>query len=538
MITASTLHLEQPNMEHAPQDNLLNPLRNENNSLRNENGQLRNEINRLKEQLEWFRRQMFGQKSEKTVADLSEQQPSLPGLETSNSPLPPKEEGPLPPPKPKKRNPNGKDAIELPPDLPIEEVILDLSEEEKICPRTGKPLVKIGEEVTRKLCHRSGGYFIRKIIRPKYASPQDPDQGVKTAPLPDSLLPKCQADESLLAEVLTQKFAYHMPLYRIAEKFANDGVRISRQTLSQWVLRCGQALKPIYEELKRQIFQSGNIFIDETHLDMLEPGQGKVHQAYMWVIVGGQAANPAYRLYVFRLDRKHIHAEELLLGYNQYLHSDKYGAYETLANKKQFTWCPCWAHIRRKFLEAESGDPPFREWVLKKINELFSLEKEAWTKTEEERLCFRLEKEIPIIDELIEKIKERLIKGNILPKSKFREALCYFCGLIPYLKNYIFQAYARLDNNPAERAIRALTIGRKNWLFVGNEQGGEAAAIILSLVQTCRALGINPREYLDDVMRRLMSHNSQEISELLPDRWAKSRSIIIPVNPISVTPAK
>ena len=153
------------------------------------------------------------------------------------------------------------------------------------------------------------------------------------------------------------------------------------------------------------------------------------------------------------------------------------------------------------------------------------LERVAWNRSEEERLRIRQEKEGPIIDELIQGIKQRLIDGTILPKSKFREALAYFLGLAPHLKNYLKHPYARLDNNVAERAIRPLAIGRKNWLFVGNEEGGEASAVILSLVQTCRGLSINPRDYLEDVMRRLMGHPVNKLHELLPDQWSKVRLV-------------
>ena len=176
-----------------------------------------------------------------------------------------------------------------------------------------------------------------------------------------------------------------------------------------------------------------------------------------------------------------------------------------------------------EFIEAESGDPKFRDWVLRKIRYLFMFEKVAWARSEEERLRIRQEKEIPIIDELILAIKSKLIDGKILPKSKFKEALGYFFGLIPHLKNYTKHAFARMDNNVAERAVRPLAIGRKNWLFIGNEDGGEAAAVIFSLIQTCRAMNVNPREYLEDVMRRLMSHNSQKLHELLPDQWESLR---------------
>jgi transposase len=482
---------------------------------------LRNEVVFLKEQLEWFKRQMFGQKAEKFI-DPNDQQIYFEGFENLESTTP-EAKAPVAAHTRKKRQSTGKDKISYPDDLPVERQIIDILEEDKVCPETGAPLVKIGEEVTFKLAHKPGSFFIKQIIRPKYGLPEG--EGVLTAPLPESLLERCQADESLLAEVVVKKFGDHLPLYRQAEIMARDGIYISRQLLSQWVLSVGFALKPLYMAMLDRVLQSNNIFYDETPLDMLKPGKGKTHQAYMWVLVGGESANPSYRVYDFCTDRCHYHAARMLKDYHGRLHSDKYGAYETLANQKQFIWCPCWSHVRRKFIEAESGDPAFRQWVLRKIKYLFMFERVAWARSEEERLKIRQEKEVPIIDELIAAVKDKLINGKILPKSKFREALGYFCGLAPYLKNYIKYPWARLDNNVAERAVRPLAIGRKNWLFVGNEDGGEAAAVLLSLVQTCRAIGVNPRDYLEDVMRRLQSHPANKIHELLPDEWAIAKGI-------------
>jgi hypothetical protein len=174
-------------------------------------------------------------------------------------------------------------------------------------------------------------------------------------------------------------------------------------------------------------------------------------------------------------------------------------------------------------LRQKTGDQDFRNWILRKIRYLFLLEKVGWARSEKERLKIRREKEIPIIDELLERVRERLVEGKLLPQSKFKKALEYFYSLAPSVKNYTKHAWARLDNNPAERAIRPLALGRKNWLFVGSQDSGEAAAVILSLVQTCRGLDINPQIYLEDVMRRLMSHNNSKLFELLPDEWAKNR---------------
>jgi transposase len=490
-------------------------------ALQKENVELRCENIYLKEQLDWFKRQIFGKKSERIAADLGYSQMQLEGFTTQEA-QEKRQTQTVSVHQRRKPNRNGQDAITLDSNLPVKTIIFDIPEEEKTCKETGIPLVQIGVETTHKLAHEPGSYYIKEIIRPKYAHPEKPETGVLTASLPDSILPKCRADDSLLAEIAVQKFADHTPLYRIVEQMGRVGVQISRKLLSQWVLRCGIALKPLYEVMISWILKSENVFIDESPIKL--QAKDKCKTAYMWVIVGGNSSNPPYRVYDFRKNRCHEHVLDILQGYRGGLHSDKYAAYQTLAEKRLITWHPCWAHIRRKFFDAASGDLPLRNWVLRKIRYLFMLERIAWTRSPEERLRIRQEKEIRIIDELIERIKTRLTQGNLLPKSKLREALGYFCGLIPYLKNYTKHAFARLDNNVAERAIRPLTIGRKNWLFFGSEDGGEAGAILLSFIQTCRGLGINPREYLEDVFRRLMGHNARKLEELLPDQWLLARN--------------
>jgi len=497
-------------------------LKKENAYFKEQNAYFKEQIDQLKEQLSWFQRQIFGKKSEKIVKDVDERQLYFEGFDVPSK-APEEEKQTVKTHQRNKRSSTGKDKISLPEDLPVETKILDLDESEKICQETGQPLVKIGEEVTRKLAFKPGSYFIKEFVRPKYALPQGSTGGVKTAFLPDSLLTRCQADESFLAHILVHKFANHLPCYRISEMLSREGIGISRQLLSKWVIRCGHALKPIFSEMKKRVLASESIYIDETPLDMLAPGNGKTQQTYMWTLVGGKESNPQYRIYAFRPDRKHKHVFELLEGFTGNVHSDKYGAYEELAKKKQIIWNPCYSHIRRKFFEAEAGDPDFRSWVLMKIRHLFRLDKVGWARSPEERLQIRQKKALPIIEELLERVKKRLVEGKHLPKSKFREALCYLYSLAPYLKNYTKSAGARLDNNPAERALRPLVLGRKNWLFIGSEDSGEATAVILSLVQTCRGLGVNPYKYLEDVMRRLMGHNSQRVFELLPDIWAQNQ---------------
>ena len=479
---------------------------------------LKAQVSVLSEQLAWLQKQVFGRRSERIVGDTDCL--TLP-LEFGDQPPPPlqevTEEIRYQRRKPAKNR--GADTLTFPDDLPVKRVEIDVAPEEKICPETGEPLVCIGQEVSRKLARKAEQFFIIEYVRPKYASRKNPDMGVRTAAMPDAVIERCPADESLLAYVLSAKFADHLPLYRLVEILGRSDVRISRQTLSKWVLTLGEGLSPLYDAMKARVLGSGVIFADESPVRLQVKGKGSCQQAYMWVYAGGGGGDPPYRFFEFRRNRNHAHPEQTLKGYQGLLHSDKYGAYEKLAEREGILWCPCMAHVRRKFVEAEAGDPEMRRYILRKIRYLFLLERVAWNRNAPERLRIRRELEKPILEALTERIKDRVLAGGLLPKSKFHQALNYFLGLAPHFDNYLSHPDARLDNNVAERAIRPLTIGRKNWLFVGSENGGRASATLLSLVQTCRNLGINPQAYLEDVLRRIMGHPAQRIQELLPDLW-------------------
>lgn len=494
----------------------------ENAELRKLLAQALDKVTLLEEKIDWFNRQIFGRRSERKVTP--EDQPYLPGLAPSDNPAgdaPAEASKPNQPKKPRKnRKATGADAIQWPENAPVERVYLDI-EEEKICPITNKPLIKIGEELTSKLAYRSGSFYIKQFIRFKYAYPKEADQGILTPELPDALLPKSPVDESFLAELCVRKYSDHLPCYRLSEIYSRDGLKISRQQISKWIMKAGQAMKPLYDLMYKKSKEGDIGHIDESPVALLGKKKGKSHQAYMWLWRGGPDLASPYSIYHFRTSRAHFHANELLKGYSGFVHSDKYEAYENLAKKGLFKWCPCWSHIRRYFFEAETAKE-LQDWFLRKIRYLFMLERVAWARSPEERLRIRLEKEIPIIDEMLKAAQTRIESGKDLPKSKMRKALGYFIGLKPYLKNYTKHAFARLDNNPVERQARPLAIGRKNWMFLGSEAGGQASAILFSLIQTCRSMQINPREYLEDVMRRINSHPFNRLSELLPDQWKKS----------------
>jgi len=486
--------------------------------LAEKNDHLESLVRHLQEQLEWLKKQVFGSKSERLIDNTN--QLEFPGLD-----LPKKElsQQTVKEHTRKKREPTGENTLTYPEDLPVEKIVLDLPEKQKICPHTQEPLKHIGNTITRKLAFKPGNYFIKEYIRPKYISNNHPELGVQTAQLPEGIFLKSKADESLLGQIVTMKFADHLPLYRIQEILKRDHIHLSRELLSSWVLRIGENLSLLYDIMK-QLLQGNTLFVDETPVQLLVKGKGKTHQAYMWVYCGGSGSDPPYRLFQFCLTRQHHHPIEQLQNYQGVLHSDSYGAYQTLAQKKEVTWVLCMAHIRRYFYEARSGDQKFRDYVLRKIRYLYMFEKVAKKRSSEERIKIRLEKEKPILDELIEKVKEKIIKGKHLPKSNYRKALEYFCRLSPYLQNYLHHPEAHVDNNTAEQVIRPLAIGRKNWLFVGSEDGGKATATLLSLVQTCRNLSVNPRDYLDDILRRIMDHPVSRLEELLPDEWAKRKN--------------
>lgn len=279
---------------------------------------LRRQVASLREENDWFRRQVFGQKSERIVKTVSTEgayyQPYLPGFEHLGEDAPKEEEKKTAVPAHTRRQSRLKDThkISFPDDLPVERIELDLPEDEKVCQETGLPLVKINEEVCRKLALKPGSYFIKEYVRPIYALPKESMGGIRMMDMPDSIIPKCRADESLLADIMVKKFCDHLPLNRIGEAMTRDNIHISRQLLSNWTVRAGKALKPLYDLMFQQIRDSGNVFVDESPVMMLKPGKGKTHQGYMWIIAGGNERDPPERVYIFRTDRRHFNAEEML----------------------------------------------------------------------------------------------------------------------------------------------------------------------------------------------------------------------------------
>lgn len=480
----------------------------------------------LERQLRWLQRQIFGQKSER-LSDLPGE--LLPGLDLTGVKEPP---GPPPMTVPEHtRQPtkcHGQQTLDWPADLPRVEQLVDVPEAERTL-ADGTKLVKIGEDRSLKLAFRPSEYYLKEIVRPRYADPRQPHLGVVQEIMPPSLITASKFDDSFMAHIVIQKFVYHLPLYRLVEHFASRELRISLQTLSQLVMACGQRVIPLVKLMNQRLLQSGCLWTDDTPLKM--QSAGRCREVRVWVYVGALPQAPPYHVYRFSPDRSHRHPQAHLAEFQGVLHADAFGAYETLANApgSQVQWAACWAHARRKFEELPGNEHGLRDWVLGQIRKLFLYERLAWRHGPETRLWLRRDRELPLVDALYARLREAVAGSLILPRSGLGGAIGYLQRYEKHFRLYLSDARVRMDNNPAERAVRKLTIGRKNWMFVGSEAAGESMAALLSLTQTCRAMGINPQSYLEDLFRQLLDSKAKDLAQWLPDAWQARQLATAPV---------
>jgi transposase len=477
---------------------------------------LSGENERLKEENAILKKALFGQKSERIVS--SDAQLEFDLGDSANEPPPASPEGSK---SRKSRKGKSLSRFEIPEDLPCEEIILDVPEKDRICQETGKAMELFKYEETRKLAYKPGSYFVKKFLRPVYKSPSANEFTV--APLPDFPIEKCRADVTVLANILVQKFADHLPLYRIEEILKRSSINIQRQTLCGWVLKLGEVLMPLYDLMMQKVLKGDRVFTDATGLNYLVKGKG-TQKGYIWAYCGGDrqsnSKSPPYLVYQFSPDGKHTHPEKVLKQFSGLLISDAHRAYENASLRNDVQWQVCWAHARRKFVEAQSGSPIVKDEIIELFKQIFLKERTAWEMTAEKRLCFRQEQIKPHVDRVFEIVKYQR-EQVLLPKNKFSEAVNYMYSREKHFRTFLDNPQATVDNNLSERTIKPLVIGRKNWLFLGNKDSGKSTAAILTLVQTCRHLKIDPYKYLVDVLEKIMGYNSQKIHELLPDKWAK-----------------
>jgi transposase len=456
-------------------------------------------------------RRLYGRRSERFNPDL----PTLFDLGPGEAESEPVAEEPEPDPKPRARNGHGR--RKLPKDLPRKRVEHDVKPEDKVCGQCGREKERIGEERSEQLEYVPSSIYVLEHVRAKYACKHCQEE-VVTAAKPAQPIDKGLPGPGLLAHVVTSKYADHLPLHRQEGLFARHGVELTRSTLCDWAMASAELLEPIVLAMRREVLQSLVIHTDDTPVQVLTSAKPRAtHRGYLWVYVG-DAGHP-YTLYDFTWTRERAGPKRFLEGFRGWLQADAYAGYGLLYATGRVIEVGCWAHARRKFFEAKDSSAVNAHLALSRIRALYQVEEQAKGREPAEVLRMRRERSLPILAEFrtwLDGLPQR-----VLPKSPIGQAAGYALGHWDALRRYTSDPCLDIDNNEAERALRHLVIGRKNWLFAGSARGGHAAAVLYSLIQSAKRHRIDPFAYLRDLLARVSTHPNSRISELFPDRWQK-----------------
>jgi transposase len=418
---------------------------------------------------------------------------------------------------PARATPKKKGRKPLPLDLPRVRIEHDISENEKICP-CGCQRVVIGEDCSEQLDIIPAKIQVLVHARKKYACPAC-EEGVLTAQLPAQPIPKSNASPGLLAHIATQKYQDALPLYRQERILTRSGIDIPRNTLAHWMIRAGTLIQPLINLLSEQQLSYPVLHCDETVVQVLkEPGKQPTSTSYMWVRAGGPPTQPS-RLFHYADSRSGSVINELLAGYQGYLQTDDYAGYNAIASAPGITQLGCWAHARRKFIDAQKATPKGKtgkaDLAISYIARLYAIEKEIRGLTSDERYLIRQEKSVPLLN-TIKKWMDNSLNQSI-PKGYLGKAFNYLSNNWSKLSVYTEDGRLNIDNNPAENAIRPFVVGRKNWLFSATVQGATSSANLYSLIETAKANNLEPYSYLKKVFERLpRAERLEDIEALLP----------------------
>lgn len=396
-----------------------------------------------------------------------------------------------------------------------------LPESELMGPQ-GEPFVKIGEEVSEQLDIIPAEVRVIQNVRFKYAVKGKEELGVKIAPLPGQPIPKSIATPGLLAHVATSKYCYHLPLYRQEQIWRSLDVNLPRNTLCRWMVQIGEAVQTLIDYQLAEMKQHRHIHVDETPVTVLDeknkPPNKASHRGWMWVY-----ANHLGVVYDYRPTRAGIHVREVLDEFQGYVQSDAYGGYDGLFTEGSGrTSVGCMAHARRKFVDvqkasAKKNQSPVAATVINLMAKLYHLESQAKKRGLSEQQVYQLrqEKAVPVLKQLHEYLRSK--QGSVPPQSLLGKAIAYSLNHFEALKRYSEDGAINIDNNPAERAIKPFTVGRKNWLFCGNSKGAKAAANLLSLIESAKLYNLKPFDYLKYVLTHLPSATTpRQMERLLP----------------------
>jgi transposase len=409
----------------------------------------------------------------------------------------------------------------LPKDLPRETIVHDIVEADKQCDCCGHALHQMGEDKNEQLEFIPASIKVIEHIRPKYSCRHCEQQGtrvdIKIAPVPPAPIPKSIATASLLSQIITSKYQYALPLYRQEQMFKQYGIELSRKTMADWMIRCSELLVPIYQRLKAIQLQQNVMNADETPLTVIHEDKNR---CYMWVYCtgtdspsGGRDSLANIVLYDYQASRSGSCPARYLAGYRGYLQVDGYAGY----GQTEAILAGCMAHARRKFIEAQKiqikGKTGKADWAINHIRKLYRIESDIKDLTATEKQKERQQKSRPLLDQFKAWLDKSV--NQVPPKSAVGMAIAYSLGQWEKLARYLENGHLQIDNNRAERAIKPFVIGRKNWLFANTASGANASAVLYSLIETAKANGLTPFDYLKLLMEELPK-NPIDIDRLLP----------------------
>ena len=471
------------------------------------------EIEHLKLQIAQLRRMQFGRKSEKLERQIEQLELKLEELETAKATrenllaslteTTPKQASA----KPVRQS--------LPEDLPREVKVHEPSVE--ACPGCGGRLRKLGEDVSEVLERVPEHFKVIRHVRPKLSCSSC--ERIVQAPAPSRPIERGLAGPGLLAHVLVAKYCDHLPLYRQSEIYAREGVELGRSTLADWVGGTSRLLSPLVEAIGRHVLATPKLHADDIPVPVLAPGNGKTKIGRLWTYVrddrpAADTAPPAV-WFAYSPDRRGEHPRFHLRSFRGFLQADGYAGFHHLYDGGEIQEAACWAHVRRKFYELEVAHAsPIAAAALQQIAALYAIEEEIRGRPPDGRLQIRTNRAGPLLDSLHAWLEKTLTQ--VSRKSEIAAAIRYALSRWRALVRYAEDGRLEIDNNAAERALRAVAIGRKNYLFAGADTGGERAAALYTLIGTAKLNELDPEAYLRYVLERISDHPITRIDELLP----------------------
>lgn len=411
---------------------------------------------------------------------------------------------------------------QLPEHLPRIEIEHDLDDAEKPCPCCGEVRQRIGREVSEQLEYLPASFQVLRHVRHTYACQRCEREAtatpIATAAKPPQPIDKGLAGPGLLAYVITSKLGDHLPLYRLEHIFERSGVSLARSTMCAWLQAAAELVQPLVSRMADRVRLSRVIHADETVVPVQAPGAGQCRKGRIWTYIGDRE-NP-YVVYHYTPDRTRAGPSGWLADYQGYLQADAYGGYDGIYRRGEVTEVACWAHARRKFFDAKSTDGRRSAAMLAMVGELYDVERRAKDLDEAARLDLRRRESLPILERIKAWLDDEV--RVVLPRSPMAGAIRYTLNQWDALCVYTTQGFLAIDNNAAERALKRVAIGRKNWLFAGNDRAGQTAATLYSLIASAERHGVDPQRYLTGVLAKIASTPAGELDQFLPDVWKRS----------------